>query len=61
MNTEKTRIVVSQFDNGGRYQVIINDSVPIIYSCLNGALDWVFNYYNHDNAIISIDTRGIKS
>ena len=61
MNTEKTRIIVSQFDNGGRYQVIINDSVPIIYSCLNGALDWVFNYYNHDNAFITINTSGIKS
>ena len=56
MNTEKTRILVSQFD-ADHYQVIVNNSVPIIYRGLNSALDWVFNYYNYDNAVITIDTR----
>lgn len=57
MNTEKTRIIVSQFDNNSRYQVVVNGTVPIIYQSLQGALDWVFKYYNHDNALITIDTR----
>lgn len=59
MNTEKTRILVCQFDSD-HYQVIVNDSVPIIYKGLNSALDWIFRYYNHDNAFISIDTRSAK-
>lgn len=61
MENQKTKIVVSRFDNHSRYQVIVNDTVPIIYQSLQGALDWVFNYYDHNNAFISIDTRGIKS
>jgi len=57
MESAKTKILVSQFDGNGRYQVIVNNTVPIIYHTLQGALDWVFKYYDHDNAFISIDTR----
>ena len=59
MNIEKTKILVRQFDSD-HYQVIVNNSVPIIYSGLNSALDWVFKYYDHDNALITIDTREAK-